>query len=366
MRLAYFLGTYPQPSETFIAREVEGLRARGHAVRIFSLFAPPGGPQCGVAYGWASGAARARRKLFPRQALRALTRRWGAQLAAESYDAVVAHFGSLPSTVALAAAADLPCLLSLHARDLYVEAERLAEKIAAARAVITCTQANVDYLRDRYPAYAEKIQLIYHGLPRTWLDAPIPERQRSTGEPLRLLAVGRFVEKKGFGVLLAACAQVQARGVPFVVRVVGDGPLRNTLVHQLQHAGLQHAVTVEGWKDDGPLRAAYAWADVFCCPSVLARDGDRDGLPNVLVEAMASGLPAIGSRLSGIPEAIEEGVSGLLTSPGDVDALAAAIVGVRDPARRAAMGASAAARIRQHFSAEQWLDRLQDILTALR
>jgi glycosyltransferase involved in cell wall biosynthesis len=350
MRLAYVVGCYPEPSETFIAREIAGLRARGHAVAVYSLFAPAT-PEDGVVYGWPTPAARLARKV---QGVGPLARRWGRQWRADGVERVVAHFGSLPSTVALAAAGDLPFVLSLHARDLYVEAERLPDKLARAAVTVTCTQANVDYLRALAPA--APVRLVYHGLPPAWLDAPLPARPRPADAPLRVLAAGRLVEKKGFRTLLEVAALMD----DVELRLYGDGPLRPALLRHAVRLGLPNALM--GWADGDVMREAYAWADVFCCPSIIAHDGDRDGLPNVLVEAMSTGLPCVGSAFSGIPEAIDDGVIGLLVPPGDAAALAAALARLRDPALRATLGAAAARRVHTHFNGARWLDVLEGVL----
>lgn len=366
MYLAYVVGTYPQPSETFIAREVEGMRARGHRVAVFSLFAPAGGVMDGVTYGWATETARAWRKLGGTAAVRRLAATWRREFAAQGVEAVVAHFGSLPSTVALEAAGELPFFLSLHARDIYVEAERLEEKLARATATVTCTRANLDYLRTQYPAHADRMHLVYHGLPADWLDDAPPARTRAEDEPLRLLAVGRLVEKKGFAVLLDACTRLRRQGVAFTLRIVGDGPEATTLGAQCRRLALDDAVTFTGWASPEAVHDAYQWADVFCCPSIIARDGDRDGLPNVLLEAMARGLPAVGTRLSGIPEAITDGDTGLLVPPGDPDTLAAALIRLHNPALRTRLSRNAVAHIRTHFNGERWLDVLEEKFQAAR
>lgn len=362
MRIACVVGTYPAASETFIAREVEGLRARGHQVELYSLFPPAGGPVDGVTYGWTAPAERLLRKALSKVAVNRLAARWGEQFRASGAQAVLAHFGSQPSTVALQAAGDLPFFLSLHARDLYVEAERLEQKLARAAAVVTCTRANVEYLRTQYPRYAERIHLVYHGLPRPWLEAPVPRRKRARGEELRILAAGRFVGKKGFTVLLAACALLRQRGIPFSVCLVGDGPLAASLATDRRLFGLELFVDFPGWLSEEELREEYANADVFCCPSIITPEGDRDGLPNVLVEAMSTGLPAVGSAISGIPEAIEHEITGLLVPPGDVDALVDALARCADPALRPRLGANAARHVREHFNAERWLDELERLL----
>ncbi len=362
MHLACIVGTYPQPSETFIAREVAGLRARGLAVELFSLFIPAEGPAEGVTYGWANTPARVLRKLAEPAAVHALARRWGREFTRRGCDAVLAHFGSLPSTVAMEAAGDLPFFLSLHARDLYVEAEHLEEKLRRATAVLTCTRANLDYLRARYPGQSAKIHLVYHGLPRAWLETPAPARPRAAGAPLRVLAVGRLVEKKGFAVLLEAGALLARRGLAFTLRVLGDGPQRNALRAGARRLGITPQLTLDGWANREALCAAFAWASAFCCPSILAADGDRDGLPNALIEAQSTGLPAVGSRLSGIPEAISDGHTGFLVPPGDAGALAEALARYTDPALRATHGTAARAACLAGFDGERWLERLAQIL----
>jgi glycosyltransferase involved in cell wall biosynthesis len=338
------------------------MRARGHQIEIYSLFAPEEGKIAGVTYGWARPVDHLSRKAFPVQEQSRLARRWASRFAAGGYDAIVAHFASQPSTVALLAAGNVPFVLSAHARDLYVEAERLDEKVARARAVVTCTQENVRFLTERYPQAAQKIHGIYHGLPSHWLETTPPERPHNPDEPLRLLAAGRFVEKKGFTTFLDACARLHKVGVPVRAVILGDGPLRQAMFAHRRELDIYHELNIEEWADEETMRNAYIWADVFCCPSIVAEDGDRDGLPNVILEAMSTGLPCIGSRVSGIPEAVVDGETGLLVPPGDAAALAMAISCCADPELRAAMGAHAAARVREQFSADYWLARLEAVI----
>ncbi len=355
MRLAYLLGTYPTPSETFIAREIAGLQARGHTVEIFSLFAPPAGKVPDVHYGWTTPLQRALRRLSPGAATRAVAQRWAARL--NEVDLVVAHFASQPSSLLLDLPIVPPFIVSAHARDLYVEAARLAEKVARAAAVVTCTRANLDFLRARFPTDADRCHLVYHGLPAEWLSTPVPARPRMPDAPLRVLAVGRLVPKKGYARLLEACAHWQ--GVE--VRILGDGPLFQELQALRARLGVAERVALDGWASPAQVRAAYAWADLLCCPSVLAADGDRDGLPNVVLEAMSTGLPVVGTRVSGIPEAVEDGVTGLLVSPGDAAALAAALRRCVDPTVRAAWGTAARARVVACFAATDWLAVLEAV-----
>lgn len=361
MRLAYVLGMYPQPSEMFIAREIAGLRTRGHLVTVFSLFSPAGESDPTTIYGWKTPLQRAWRKVAGHSAISALARDWRQQIAG-NYDAILAHFASIPSTVALQMAADLPLILSVHARDLYVEAECLAEKIARARAVVTCTQANIDYLCKMFPSFSERFHLLYHGLPQSWLTAPPPARIRQHGEPVRFLAAGRFVAKKGFAVLLDACAHLAQTGFSFKLRIIGDGPLQAELLRQRNSRHLQSLVSFEPWRDELAMRTAYAWADVFCCPSIIAEDGDRDGLPNVVVEAMSTALPIVAARVSGLPEAVEDGISGLLVPSGDPVALAKCLARQADPIMRKSYGEHSQRIVQEKFDGERSLGHLECLL----
>jgi glycosyltransferase involved in cell wall biosynthesis len=241
----------------------------------------------------------------------------------------------------------------------------MMEKMRRARAVVTCTMANVDLLCEQFPARAAKIHQIYHGISSDWLTPERVVNPRAPGDRLRLLAVGRFVEKKGFSVLLDACAQLRAQEFPLELTLVGDGPLRGQFLAQCARLHLGELVQFAGWLDETTLREAYAWADLFCCPSVIDAQGDRDGLPNVVLEAMAAGLPVIGSAISGIPESIADGVTGLLVPPGDPAALAMAICCCADIDVRVPMGVQAQARIRTHFAADDWLTQLEAVLQSV-
>ena len=171
------------------------------------------------------------------------------------------------------------------------------------------------------------------------------------------------MEKKGFAVLLAACALLRQRALPFTLCILGDGPWRRRLAASACRLGIAPQTTLAGWADAAQVRAAYASADVFCCPAILAADGDRDGLPNVLVEAQSTGLPAVGSAFSGILEAIDDGHTGFLVPPGDAAALAAALSRYTDPTLRAAHGAAARALCLARFNGEHWLDVLERVIT---
>jgi glycosyltransferase involved in cell wall biosynthesis len=159
------------------------------------------------------------------------------------------------------------------------------------------------------------------------------ERAAREAGPLRILFVGRLVPEKGPMLLLEALAQLPAGS--FEARLVGAGPLQVALAHRIVELGLEHAVSLVGPVGQDQLPAQYAWADAFCLPSFA------EGLPVVLMEAMATGLPVVSTRIAGIPELVQDGVCGLLVPAGRVDSLTQALVRLADdPALRSRMGAS--------------------------
>jgi len=348
MRIAYVVGAYPSLSETFIAREAEALCSGGHTVDVFPLWKGSGAPgdghsavsirRCsrwpvfrraphrGRVFDWqchfASSLLRA-----PRAALRAL---WYMSLADQvatratslGADRVHAQFGSLPSTVGwvVASLAGLPFSFAVHARDVFVEAEFFAAKARAADRIIACNSAAARRAaelageRDR-----AKIVLVPHGLPlgRYPFRGELPG-----GEPL-ILGVGRFVEKKGFAYLVEAVALLRRRGSCVRCWLIGDGPGRKALERQIAQLAVGDAVELKGWMSQEELMRAYERAAVLAAPSVVARDGDMDGLPNVVVEAAALGVPLVTTGVGGLPDLVRDGETGLVARPGDATDLAA-------------------------------------------
>jgi glycosyltransferase involved in cell wall biosynthesis len=240
---------------------------------------------------------------------------------------VHAHFAHGTTTIAWHAAriAGLPFSFTGHARDIYAEHLNpkgwLRRKLLAARFVVTCTEANVRHLRAIAPE--AEIHLVYHGLNADFerlLQRPL-EAAAGNGD-LRVLAVGRHVAKKGFDVLVDACAVLRRRGVPFEAAIVGQEDKHSTTVRErIAGHGLEDSVALPGPMGQAELLREYRRASALCVPSRLLPD-DRDGIPNVLVEAMAAGTPVVASAVSGIPELVEHEVNGLLVEPDDPEALA--------------------------------------------
>lgn len=238
-----------------------------------------------------------------------------------------AAWASYPATAAWVASelTGIPFSFSSHAYDIYMVRSLLREKIERSRFVVTCAETNRRALIAVGGEKAcSKIYVHRHGIDL--------ERFRPFGPPLhksgpvwRILACGLLADYKGFEHLIAACALLRNQGYNFECLIIGQGPERKRLLRQINQTGLSQRVRLVPPMPQAKLAERYNKADVFVHPSVVAKNGNRDVIPNVLVEAMASGTPVISTRLSGIQELINENQSGILVSPGDPKALAEAI-----------------------------------------
>jgi len=256
-----------------------------------------------------------------------------------------------------------------HAKDIYQAdlnpGDLLERKMGGARFVATCTCANAAVLRARHPRPCE-VHAIYHGLDTDWFAPPRQPAVRGAGQPPLILAVGRLVDKKGFDQLVQACARLKAAGVAFRCLIVGEhGPAHDPvrkLIDQLQlgdRVGLQAAMTQD------ELRALYGQAHIFALPCQVMEDGDRDGFPNVLAESMAMGVPVVSTRISGIPELIDDGLHGLLVEPRDPDELAAALRRLlEDSSLHARVAQAGRQRICERFDSRRTTLALRDLFVA--
>ncbi|MFZ2650307.1 MAG: glycosyltransferase family 4 protein, partial [Burkholderiaceae bacterium] len=253
-----------------------------------------------------------------------------------------------------------------HAKDIYqgeLNPGRLLErKMGAARFVATCTCANAQVLRVRHER-PDEVHAIYHGLDTDWFapaNEPTAARQ---GEAPLILAVGRFVEKKGFDHLVQACARLRDHGTPFRCVIVGEkGSAFDAIDSLIGVCGLRAQVQLRSAVAQDELRRIYAQASVFALPCQIMEDGDRDGFPNVLAEAMAMGVPVVSTRISGIPEFIDDGVHGLLVEPRDADALAQALQRViEDDALRQRLARAGRQRICERFDSRRTTVALRDL-----
>ena len=398
-RVAFVLKGYPRLSETFVAQEMLALEQRGLDIDIVSLRHPtdrarhPAHDQirAPVLYlpeylkdaprrlvtAW----RRARRLAGYRAAGRAWLadlvrdptpnriRRFGQALvlAAELPPEIRhlhAHFIHTPASVARYAAMirGLGWSVSAHAKDIWTIPDwEKREKLAAAEWAVTCTEFGRRHLAALAPA-PERVRLVYHGLD---LDRFPPPPARDLGadgsdpaQPAIVLSVGRAVEKKGYDDLLAALALLPS-GLAWRLVHIGGGALARRLRRQARRLGLEGRIEWRGACPQPEVLAAYRAADLFVLAAKIGRDSDRDGLPNVLMEAQSQRLACVSTRLPGIAELIEDGRTGTLVSPGDPRALALALTAlIRDPARRTRYGAAGEARVRQAFGMESGIAAL--------
>jgi glycosyltransferase involved in cell wall biosynthesis len=235
----------------------------------------------------------------------------------------------------------LPFTFTGHARDLLqIPARSLARRAAEATNVVTCCEENARYIASVVPTEAlPPVRVIHHGVE---LARFVPADHRDAGHFPMLVSVGRMVEKKGFGDLLSALATLREDLVPFRCRIYGNGPLLDELLAQRDALGLREHVQFMGAVSSPEILQALQSADAFALTPRVTQDGDRDGIPNVLVEAMACGLPVVTTTAGGIAELVADDVNGLLVPSGAVDEVAAALRRVlTDPQTRRRLGAEA-------------------------
>ena len=350
MRLVMLMSGFPRRSETFALNELLALDRAGCLEAVFATKpGEDGPPQPG-----AEELMRKVRVLAPgtpaEQAAEVVERLDGAQV-----DAVHGYFAHVPTEVAAKAARRLgvPYGFSVHALDARkVSRSGLAERARDAACVIAC---NPDVAGDLKRAGAP-VQLIPHGVDL--------ERFRPTPPPraqvLTILAVGRLVPKKGFPILLEAAARLLA---PVRVRIVGDGADRPLIERRIAELGLEDRVELAGPATHDDLPAEYAAAHIVVVPSITDAKGDRDGLPNVVLEAMSCARPVVASDVGAVSSAVVDGRTGVLVPPGDAEALAGALEFLVDqPDMRERLGREARARVEADFELHSCTARLRAFL----
>jgi glycosyltransferase involved in cell wall biosynthesis len=284
-----------------------------------------------------------------------------------------AHFAHDPALIALLThmLTGISFSFTAHARDLFqIPRQSLVERIAAASAVLTCCAANLAYFDEVVPPELRaKVRLIHHGVNLEGFQPGSQEpgarsqyHEDETGsqlilrvpvlgsEPPLILSVGRLVAKKGFPDLLRACALLKQSGQRFRCAIYGDGPQRAELAALIDELGLAGDVTLPGERSQSELIPIFQRAGIFALTPFVTEDGDRDGIPNVLVEAMACGLPPVSTAVSGIPELIRHEQNGLLAQPRDIAGLAAHLGRLlADEQQRKQFGAAARQTVVEHF-----------------
>jgi glycosyltransferase involved in cell wall biosynthesis len=275
-----------------------------------------------------------------------------------------AHFLHTPASVTRYAAGlcGLPWSVSAHAKDIWTSPEwEKREKLADCAWAVTCTAFGAAHLQGLAPR-ADRVELLYHGLNLERFPAPLTERGGRNGsdpaQPVRILSVGRAVPKKGYDDLLDALARLPP-DLHWQFTHIGGGKLAKDLKQRAEHLGIARRITWQGSQAQEAVIAAYREADLFVLASKVASDGDRDGLPNVLMEAQSQGLACLATTAAGIPELIRDGETGQLVPPADPVALADALADlIASPRDRLRLGLAGAQGLRLGFSFESGIDRL--------
>jgi colanic acid/amylovoran biosynthesis glycosyltransferase len=353
VKVGYVVKRYPRYSETFIVNEILAHEAAGMELEIFSLLAPEDGHfQDAISRVRAPVTYLPVKGLKPTELWSALEDAeeffvdgWGTLEAAKGedvryvYQAVVlarevrrksishlhSHFATASTTVARLAArfAGLPYTFTAHAKDIFhesVRAEDFRRKLATAAATVTVSDYNLEHLRETYGLAARHVRRIYNGLDLERFPYEAPHER-----PPRVVAAGRLVEKKGFADLIEACAILAADGRRFTCQIIGTGEQETELQGQILRLGLVDRVELLGPRPQNELVRLVQDAAVHAAPCVVGADGNRDSLPTVLLEAMALGTPCVSTDITGIPEVVRDGETGLMVPQRDPAALAAAI-----------------------------------------
>lgn len=389
-RIAVVLKCYPRLSETFVAQELLELERAGFDLALVSMRHPTDRKRhpindeirAPVMYlpeylhheplrVWRAWRKVRRLSSYPmarrnwlRDLRRDLTlnriRRFGQAmvLAAEFPEGaswIYAHFIHTPASVARYASeiTGVAWSVSAHAKDIWTSPDwELSEKLAAAAWTATCTAGGSRRLKE-LAADPAKVNLIYHGLDLSRFPEPMTPPGNRDGsdpaDPVQILSVGRAVAKKGLDTLAEALARLP-EDLHWQWTHIGGGELMKQLETQVARLNLSHRVTIHGSRTQTEVLQEYRSADIFVLPCRVAPNGDRDGLPNVLVEALSQRLMCISTPISGIPELIRSGEHGLLVEPDRPDLLAAAILrAVREPTLRRQCGAAGEGRVRSEF-----------------
>ena len=399
-RVCVVVHSWPRLSMTFVAQELVGLEQEGLDLWIASYGQPDKlrhpmhdqlkapvhrlpnrGPGLGrLVRAWRKvrhrpGYATARALFLGDFRVNRRRRHWrafarGVILAAElpqDIKAIYVHFIGTSATVARYAAmiSGLPLAASAHARDIWTSSESdIRAKLAAMKWCATCTTIGADRLRELTDDPG-KVHLIYHGLSFDRFPTDPPQRSNADGSaeaPVRILSVGRAVEKKGFDILLDALATLP-QDLHWRWAQVGEGKIIDQLRRRADELGLSDRIEWLGARDQRAIIDLYRSSDLFVLPCREASDGDRDGLPNVLMEAQSQALACLSTDFSEIPELIRDGETGVLVPPAQVAPLASALERLmRSPAERERLGRAGYDRVRSAFEAEAGIHDIAKLL----
>jgi glycosyltransferase involved in cell wall biosynthesis len=399
-RVGYVLSLFPSYDETFILREMKGIADRGVRLSVFSLRqrhdpivqddAKPFLPRTRYAAFLFSGEVLGAvlrtlvRRPFALAAILLLIARgcWRrpatllkslalvpksllfAELAAaDGLERIHAHWATYPATAALLMSrlTGIPWSFTCHAHDIFLDPSLLVEKLERADFALTCTGDNKRYLETLTPVAKAKVRVCYHGLDLSLFE---PVSGRSPASALRILSVGSLLECKGFDILIRACAILKRQGVAVRATIAGGGPEEASLRAAAEREGVAAEVRFTGYLTQAQLVPLYQEAELFVLPAVLEMHW---GIPNVLVEAMACGVPVVTTALPSIPELVQDGVHGLIARNRDPEDLAAKVASLAsDAERRKGMGAAARLQVERRFDLQRNIEIVLDALLAER
>ncbi|WP_246186893.1 glycosyltransferase [Microlunatus speluncae] len=399
-RIGYVVKMYPRFSETFIVTEILELERLGLDLTIFSLRLPNDGRfhpalaevAAPVHYLRHSGirAEELWRAAAGATGLPGFTAALpilleldhaSAHQAIELAQAVRqqrvthlhAHFASISAAVARVATrlAGIDYTVTAHAKDIFhaeVDHDRLRERVADARRVITVSDFNLDHLRRTFGTDADRVGRIYNGIDLTRFPFTSPaDRLDDPASVPVIAAVGRLVPKKGFGDLIDAAALLRDAGHTFRVDLAGTGPLAVALAEQVRRLGLEDRVRLLGALPQTAVARLVGSAAAFAAPCVIGDDGNRDGLPTVVLEAMALGTPVVATGVTGLPEILDDGRTGLLIDQHDPAGLAAALARLlHQPDLRSGLAKAARELIELEFDASRQATKIADVLVPSR
>lgn len=392
--VAYVLSRFPKLSETFVIMEIVTLQRQGFTVSIYPYIAErspiahrevdeigdrvvrlprPAALHVAAAqlywlvrrpirYGGAWATVLRELWRSPGQLARALVTiprsAWFARrMVASGVTHVHAHFSNHPALGALVVGrlTGLPYSFTAHAHDLFVDRRMLCTKVAESAFTVTISEYNRALIARDCPTVADRVRVIHCGVDLSLFDA----RPAAPADRLRLVCVGTLEPKKGQRHLVDAVGLLRERGIGVMCTLIGDGPDRASLEARIASLGLADSVTLAGGLPREEVARGLAAADVAVLPSVPLASGRMEGIPVSLMEAMACGLPVVSTSISGIPELVDDGRSGLLVPPGDAGALADALARLaHDPDMRQRMGQEGRARIVESFELDRCVAEL--------
>lgn len=400
-RIAFLVSRFPKFSETFILDEIRALEARGLDVRVCSFLRerePMSHPdaarlaegclvlgECTRAWlpaqlywllrrprtwlgiwirtlrGHGRDHARALRAVVALAHAMVLARR----MMREDVGHLHAHWATHTALAAWAAhrLTRIPYSFTTHADDLYLDPPMLDEKVRAAAFVVTISEFNRQLLAKRLGDWSlDRVRVIHCGVSVT--EFP-PLSQADPGDPFTVVCVARLEPKKGHRILLDACAKLRARGIPIRCRLVGEGAERGALEALIASLGLEDSVELLGRRSREEVREILASAHVVVLSGQVLENGRADGIPVALMEALATERPVVASRITGIPELVETGVTGLLVEPGDPTGLARALERIReDPELARRLAAAGRRRVEEEFDLHRNVAELAALVEA--